>query len=223
MNTPTPTMPDAFLDHDEPDACLSAFVDGEADAAEQACARWRDEPAARRTWHAYHLIGDVMRSEELAASPLRDAAFLAGLQARLAAEPVVLAPSVTSPPPPRQRRNWLMPVAAAAGFVVVAGVLVVTRTAAPDAASQTAPMQLAVETAMPAPRASEALVMQGQQSAANTGSDISAVSAPRDLGLIRDARLDEYLRAHQAAGGLAVATPGGWLRRVDAVVPQPER
>jgi sigma-E factor negative regulatory protein RseA len=46
--------------------------------------------------------------------------------------------------------------------------------------------------------------------------------APRagDGGVIRDARLDEYLRAHQAArGGVAVAAPGGTLRRVEAVVP----
>jgi sigma-E factor negative regulatory protein RseA len=38
--------------------------------------------------------------------------------------------------------------------------------------------------------------------------------------VIRNARLDEYLRAHQAArGGVAVAAPGGTLRRVEAVVP----
>ncbi len=43
--------------------------------------------------------------------------------------------------------------------------------------------------------------------------------------VLRDARLDEFLRAHQAArGGVAVAAPGGTLRRVDSVVPAgPER
>ena len=32
------------------------------------------DAAARRTWHAYHLIGDVLRSEDLASTPARDAA-----------------------------------------------------------------------------------------------------------------------------------------------------
>lgn len=214
MNTPSPMPPDAAPGYDTPDACLSAFLDGEAAEADRACARWRDDAAARRAWHTYHLIGDVMRSEELAASPAHDATFLVGLRARLAAEPVVLAPALVAK---RQRRNWLMPVAAAAGFVVVAGVLVLTRSAAPDAATNTAPMQLASETPAASLRASAVLVTQQQQQQQQP----AVVGAPRDLALIRDARLDEYLRAHQAAGGLAVATPGGWLRRVDAVVAQP--
>ena len=44
--------------------------------------------------------------------------------------------------------------------------------------------------------------------------------SPGDSMLLRDARLDEYLRAHQAArGGLAVAAPASALRRVDAELP----
>lgn len=110
-------------DHDEPPgAWLSALVDGHADGLDQACSRWRDDAGLRRDWHAYHLIGDVLRSEDLAARPGHDAAFLAGLRERLAQEPVVLAPA-----PARRRQAWLVPAAAAAGFVVVAGVLVVVR------------------------------------------------------------------------------------------------
>ena len=44
------------------------------------------------SWHAYQLIGDVLRSEDLAAEPAADEAFLVALRARLADEPVVLAP-----------------------------------------------------------------------------------------------------------------------------------
>lgn len=107
-------------DQDEaPGAWLSALVDGHG-AAEAACSRWRDDEAVRRDWHAYHLIGDVMRSDELASRPGRDAAFLLALRAKLAEEPVVLAPT-------RRRHAWMVPVAAAAGFAVVAGVVVVTR------------------------------------------------------------------------------------------------
>jgi hypothetical protein len=36
--------------------------------------------------------------------------------------------------------------------------------------------------------------------------------------VIRNPRLDEYLRAHQSArGGVPVAVPGGGLRRVEAI------
>lgn len=169
---------------DDTRAWLSALADGDAQAADPACAGWRDDAEARRTWHAYQLIGDVMRSDDLARPAARDADFLAGLRERLAAEPVVLAPA---PVPARRRQHWLLPVAAAAGFVVVAGVLVVARVSQPGA---------------------EALA--GLAKATDT--------AP--MVLVRDERLDEYLRAHQAArGGVAVAAPGGALRRVEMTVP----
>ena len=72
---------------------LSALADGEVDAAAAAslAAAWRDDAMLRRRWHAYHLIGDALRSEELAAGA-GDAAFLRRLRERLDREPVVLAP-----------------------------------------------------------------------------------------------------------------------------------
>src|SRR4051812_6645764 len=102
---------------------LSALMDGELDAAAAgtACDSWRDDPEARACWHAYQLIGDVLRSDDLASGRQRDDAFLRGLQQRLAQEPVVLAPSRAV------RRSWVAPAAVAAGFAAVAGVLVVTQ------------------------------------------------------------------------------------------------
>jgi sigma-E factor negative regulatory protein RseA len=198
----TAVNPPDDLPADDPRRCLSALADGDAEALAQACQLWRDDEAARRTWHAYHLIGDVLRSSELAGAPARDAAFLAGLRDRLAAEPVVLAPAVSAAP--RRRQAWLMPAAAAAGFVVVAGALVVTRMVTPGA---------------PAPAA----VMAGASGAGFTAVSSAgpAVTArPPATVFIRDPRLDEYLRAHQAArGGVAAASPGGTLRHVDAVAP----
>jgi sigma-E factor negative regulatory protein RseA len=175
---------------DDTRAWLSALADGEAQAADPACTRWRDDAEARRTWHAYQLIGDVMRSDDLARPASRDAAFLAGLRERLAAEPVVLAPA-PSAAPARRRQHWLLPVAAAAGFVVVAGVLVVARVGQPGAE---APAALATATGTATDRA--------------------------PMVVVRDERLDEFLRAHQAArGGVTVAAPGGALRRVEMTVP----
>ena len=48
---------------------------------------WASDPAAREHWHACQLIGDVLRSEDLASTPRRDGAladsdFCAGLSAQ---------------------------------------------------------------------------------------------------------------------------------------------
>src|SRR5512143_2981266 len=80
---------------------LSALSDGECDvsAVAWACSAWRDDVGLRSSWHAYQLIGDVLRSEDLAGHPSHDAAFLAAVRERLAREPVVLAPEAASPVP----------------------------------------------------------------------------------------------------------------------------
>ena len=105
---------------------LSALVDGELDAADPAgtCAVWAHHAEARRDWHAWNLIGDVLRSEDLASDPRRDRLLCAAVRARLEREPVVLAP-VRDPAPPRAR--WSMGVAMAAGFVLVAGTFAFVR------------------------------------------------------------------------------------------------
>jgi sigma-E factor negative regulatory protein RseA len=173
---------------------LSAAVDGDEQALDKACLAWRDDPQARADWHAFHLIGDVMRSSELAAPAAHDAAFLAGLRQKLAVEPVVLAPQRVAAQP--AARNWRVPAAVAAGFVAVAGVLVVSQMSAP-----------ADEASAPA------LALSAPAAGAVPGGAPEA--APRAV-VLRDPRLDEFLRAHQSAkGGIAVAVPGSSLRRVD--------
>jgi len=91
------------------DDTLSALADGQALPHEvaAACQAWRDDERQRERWHAYHLIGDSLRSQELASAPQRDEAFLAALRQRLAAEPVVLAPAAVAPAhTPYCRRPW---------------------------------------------------------------------------------------------------------------------
>jgi sigma-E factor negative regulatory protein RseA len=54
----------------------------------------------------------------------------------------------------------------------------------------------------------------------NAAAGAVTAPAPGRHDLIRDVRLDEYLRAHQAArDGVAVAAPGGGLRQVEVLVP----
>jgi sigma-E factor negative regulatory protein RseA len=122
---------------------LSALADGDATDSEAARAfqAWRDDADARSSWHAYQLIGDVLRSDDLAAEPAADEAFLVALRARLATEPVVLAPQprVEETPIPlpavaqasaatvRARGRWQGPLAMAAGFLAVIGTLNIVR------------------------------------------------------------------------------------------------
>ncbi len=206
-DVPAPPVP-----NDEIAACLSALADGQADALAQGCQVWRDDAAARQTWHAYHLIGDVMRSDELAHQPGRDEAFLARLRGRLAEEPVVLAPAplpALAPAPAAARASrWLMPAAVAAGFMVVAGVLVVTRLGGPAAE--------------PTLAAASAARGGGITLAGTPGQAAPAAAVRGREAVIRDPRLDEYLRAHQSArAGVGMAAPGADLRQVEVEVVVP--
>ena len=72
---------------------ISALVDGELDSSELTplLAELR-KPAARSRsdWEIYHRIGDVLRSEQMAAEPSAD--FSRQLAERLEKEPPLLAP-----------------------------------------------------------------------------------------------------------------------------------
>lgn len=208
-HTSAPGQPAAAPSDENLRSCLSGLADGEADgnASQLACHAWRERADMRQTWHAYHLIGDVLRSEELARPAAHDADFLARLRVKLADEPVVMAPMPVPEPAVMpvaavagrsRRQTWLFPAAAAAGFVVVAGVLVVTRLSAPDAAGTGG-----LQAGAPA-----------------TTAPLGVANFATGAAMIRDAQLDAYLNAHQAArGGSAMALPGTGLRNADVVIP----
>lgn len=212
------------LDQQARRQALSDLMDGAAEDGDvaRACAAWREDGQARADWYAYHLIGDVLRSEDLAHPPQRDEAFLAAFRTRLAAEPVVLAPqqapqielaeplvaprrAANGGPAARAavgrrsfwRRAWAAPTAVAAGFMAVAGVLVVTRVAeVPGPATGGAVMAGA-----PAVGGIQPVVASLPPAQAG----VVPVSVPVANGrLIRDARLDRYLAAHKQYGGSSV-------------------
>jgi sigma-E factor negative regulatory protein RseA len=154
----------------------------------------------------------VLRSDDLAVQPARDAAFLQALRARLADEPVVLAPAPLPAQPPapaaaRRRHAWVTPAAVAAGFMAVAGVLVVARMAGPGEAE--APLLV-----IGGPSAQSGIRLTGGQGAA-------AGTLVVEGRVIRDAQLDAYLRAHrEAMGGAPVALPGGVPRNIATLEPE---
>ncbi|MEO7851317.1 MAG: RseA family anti-sigma factor [Rubrivivax sp.] len=219
---------------------LSALTDGEADAAAcaQATALWAasrpaplhgdvDERAAswRSTWHAYQLIGDVLRSEDLAHAPDHDEAFLQRLRVRLADEPAVLAPApvpafVPAPVRPapvvlsantgaRTARRWAVPAALAAGVMGLSTVLVSMQWRTPPAATPMAAATQAGVVPVLAARPAQAVPAPTQTLAAGGQ-------------LVRDAKLDRYLRAHREYGSAApVSLPGGASRNIETVSFQP--
>lgn len=191
---------------------LCALVDGDNLTPEdwrRASQAWADDAAWRERWHAYHLIGDALRSDELAHGAEGGASFLATFRQRLAAEPVVLAPAPlpAAEPAVRRRLGWAAPAAVAAGFVAVAGVLVALRQpAAPEggsaiAAAPARPGAVPVSTAPAAlPGSAPLIVVNGQ--------------------MIRDARLDRYLAAHRGAvQGMALGAPGAVVHGVVELAP----
>jgi sigma-E factor negative regulatory protein RseA len=149
------------------------------------------DAAAREAWHAYHLIGDVLRSGELAdcAPPDR---FLSRLQERLRSEQVA--------------------IESHAAVAVVA-----TREAANDGAFR---WKLVAGVASVAAVSAIAWTLMGPAPGKPDAAQLAAVPAPAGTMLtgtqrgvmIRDPRLDEFLAAHRQLGGAALVAPAGYLR-----------
>jgi sigma-E factor negative regulatory protein RseA len=196
---------------------LSALMDGALsdDEVRRLAQAWQHDEDARASWHVYHLVGDVMRSDELAVEPVHDQAFLKRLRARLSAEPVPLATvpmaaKATERPPglmpsqgasdglaralpnPGRRHRLMAPAAVAAGLVAVVGALVVFRTAAPPEAS-------------------------GSTIAGAAPSVLQASG----MAVLRDARLDRYLQAHRKQSHSLLQTQGGSGQAVQIVYEKP--
>lgn len=205
---------------------LSALADGQLDgeAWEQAV-QFAHEEAGRSSWNLYHLVGDVLRSPELA-HHADNGAFLQRLQQSLAQEPVPGRPAQESlqtvePPQalPRQAANaslfqWKM----VAGLASVAAVAVVgwsswsslqgAPTSAPLIALSSAPSAQAVALEPTALPPAAAVLAQAD----------SSMSTPPVM--LRDPRLDELLAAHQQFGNTsALQMPARFLRNATFEAP----
>jgi sigma-E factor negative regulatory protein RseA len=96
---------------------ISALMDGELGDQEAAAevTRIKQDPELRLSWETYHLIGETLRGEAGGAA----SGFVERFSARLAEEPIVLAPRRTLTP--RFSTRVGLPIAAsAAGVAVVA-------------------------------------------------------------------------------------------------------
>ena len=115
---------------------ISAWVDGESEIRTEDL----DTPYGRQVWDTYHLIGDVMRSKDLAAQP--SDRFYARLSKAIDDEPAIVAPRRK----PAARTMAWSSVAVAAAVVAVAWVLVPMLSTAPETlAPRTAPIMASID------------------------------------------------------------------------------
>jgi sigma-E factor negative regulatory protein RseA len=197
---------------------LSAWIDSEATDGEasELAGRWRDDANLRADWHAFHLIGDVLRSEGLASTGQHDAEFLQSLRAKLAQEPVVFAPTrpgaaevvVASQ---SARRARALPAAAAAVLLSVGAMLW----------TQQAPQEVSNRPAVLAEQAPAAAPIVSSSASVPVGLEPETLIVQGDQGpVLRDAQIDSYLAAHQQFGGSsAFGGTSGFVRNASVQAP----
>ncbi len=177
-----------------PRECISALMDGElsGDDWAAAVALTQDDDEALADWQLYHLVGDVLRSSDLAAGR-HDNAFVTRLSARLQAEaPAALQPQAAAPAVVALPQQPFVQPAANDGvfrWKMVAGLASVVAVAAVG------------------------WQMWGIAQPADTGAWTQASAPQTTPVMLRDARLDELMAAHrQFGGGTVLQTPNGFLR-----------
>jgi sigma-E factor negative regulatory protein RseA len=169
---------------------LSAFVDGELLDGEHPntilAALGRED---RATWSCYHLIGDALRSDDLAVSPATSSAFLNGFAARFESEAHVLAPVSV----PATRRLLALRRRVVPAFAVAAAAATLTWIVMPQLSGVGTGV---TQVASVAPHADsvQRVAMASMPAATTAEANVS------DGNIIRDASLDQYLEAHQQFG-----------------------
>jgi sigma-E factor negative regulatory protein RseA len=184
------------------DELISALADGElrGDELARAVALAAGDAAARRTWHAYQAVGEVLRSGQAAPARSDSEAFLAAVRVKLQAqplqapEPAALAAIVTRSEPAANDWRWKL----VAGVASVAAVAAIGWNLAGPALTPAAQPQLAAAP-VPAPASARAEAPQPE--------------AVQQAAMIRDPRLDRLLAAHRQLGGAtAWQSTSGFLR-----------
>ena len=194
---------------------LSALADGQLQGDEFAAAlAWAAEDEGRDTWGVYHLVGDVLRSSDLA-RPVNPA-FLSRLRDELAKEappqrpqaPVELGPldHVAAHLPEAANASvfrWKM----VAGFASLAAVAAIGWTSFSQLQGAGGP--------------GAQLAASSPERATAQGAPVVAVAdADGQQVMIRDPRLDELLAAHKQFGSTsALQMPAGFLRNATFETP----
>ncbi len=177
---------------------LSALADGQLHGDELAQAlRFAAQDEGRDTWQVYHLVGDVLRSPELAHAS-DGGAFLAQLHQKLAQEPAP--PHALPHTEPLQVESAQAANASAFRWKMVAGLASLAAVSAIgwNSLSHVREADSGARLAAAPPAATQQMVV---------------TSSPDAQVMLRDPRLDELLAAHKQYGGAAaLQMPAGFLR-----------
>jgi len=163
---------------------LSAFVDGELFGEEHLnLDKFLSELDGedRAAWSSYHLIGDALRSDDLAVGSAASSAFLSGFAARLESEPHLLAPAAI----PVTRRLLALRRRMVPAFAVAAAAATLTWIVVPQLQG------------VPGGPGSTQVASVSSHGDAVQKVAMASVPLAQDANIIRDAGLDQYLEAHQ--------------------------
>ncbi|MGY6160575.1 sigma-E factor negative regulatory protein [Paraburkholderia strydomiana] len=163
---------------------LSAFVDGELFGEEHLnLDKFLSELDGedRAAWSSYHLIGDALRSDDLAVGSAASSAFLSGFAARLESEPHLLAPAAM----PVTRRLLALRRRVVPAFAVAAAAATLTWIVVPQLQG------------VPGGPGSTQVASVSSHGDAVQKVGMASVPVAQDANIIRDAGLDQYLEAHQ--------------------------
>jgi sigma-E factor negative regulatory protein RseA len=181
---------------------ISALADNElADSHVDVALAALRQPEEQSTWDVYHQIGDVLRSEDMAIAMRPD--FSARMAARLAAEPVIIAPAFANQcvTPEKSSVNEKKRIsrfkrfgifgAVAAAAASVAVITTPQLMVAMKGKSEVDATQITVATSNRPVSHASIIAASAPQSAV-----VSAATPSRGV-VLRDPHIDEYLRAHQ--------------------------
>jgi sigma-E factor negative regulatory protein RseA len=169
---------------------LSAFVDGESFDSSGDISQFLSgfTQKDRAAWSDFHLIGDALRSDDLAASPAASSAFMNAFSARFEAEAHVFAPAAIPAVSAARVRSNLFRRRVVPAFAVAAAAATLTWIVVPQLQGVDGHngAQMASLSSDHVQR-----VAMASMPAASTRSPVV------EANIIRDASLDQYLEAHQ--------------------------
>ncbi len=170
---------------------LSAFVDGESldDSGDLSQFLSGFTQKDRAAWSDYHLIGDALRSDDLAASPAASSAFMNAFSARFEAEAHVFAPAAIPALSAERARSGMFRRRVVPAFAVAAAAATLTWIVVPQL--QGVDNHSGVQVASVSSSDHVQRVAMASVPAATLRSPVV------EANIIRDASLDQYLEAHQ--------------------------
>lgn len=186
---------------------LSALADGELQAQDidQALRALEGDAQGREAWHAYHVVGDVLRGGDAAGSA-RTLAFAQRVRARLESQPAAdVTPPVAAGLETQSARR-----AGAAGVLIQAANDSAWRWKLLAAVASVVAIAAVAWTALGGLAPGD--TAGALASRATSGTDLAQGGTER-ARMLRDPRLDEFLAAHrQMAGSTALSAPAAFLQ-----------